>query len=217
MMTICSNWKDFLLAFVFMLIISCQTKNENASHTREMLPNPEKYEHDNYSPGKITFKPDTSINSVSLLSSKNIENYFGKDITEKINHETISPKVVVLSNDGKKSLIMYFHHGNLKNEFSEFEVIYTKGSFSNSNIIVNDNEFKTESGIKLGMTVGELKSIKGEPDVVFKKDNYLIYGYEIKDLKSSEFLKKYKMPEYYSDYSFINGYLEKFRFGFEYR
>jgi len=117
----------------------------------------------------------------------------------------------VLSFDGKQRLTFYFYPGNTAKEFSEFKVNYNENK-TRENQITSDKEFITESGIKLGMTSGEIRTIKGEPEIIAENQT-TVFHYKIDNMKNSEFLKKYNMPIYYADYEFDNGYLIEFRFG----
>jgi len=186
---------------------------------RELVPNPEKYEHDGYSnlaDTLPTFIPDTTIGKISLINSTNIDEYLGSnsmDRLTKLGESEGLPHIEILSCDKKQRLTVFFHPGGVINEFSEFKVTYNNGNDRNLKI-VTDKEFETENKIKLGITIGDLKSIKGEPDII--SDNSTVLQYKIIDFENSDFLKKYNYPSYYADYKFENGYLVEFRFGFEY-
>ncbi len=208
--------KYYLLIFCLSILGSCQFHKDKQSPQREMLPDPELLEHDGYSAENISFKPDTSVNMISLRNNENIEKYLGKDIMTKLNKETDIPSVEVLTKDYKQCLTLSFYPGNAKNEFSEFTISNFKERGKSNQIIINENEFITESGIKLNMTLGNFKTIKGEPDTIEVVNGNLLYKYEISDMKKSDFLKRYAIPGYYAEYLFVNGYLVEFKFGFEY-
>jgi hypothetical protein len=198
------------------LILSCANSPERQDQ-REIVPNPEKYELDGYAelPDSLKpiFKPDTTIGKISLLNSNNIDNYLGQNIMENLSDDDL-PCASVYSSDSKQRLIIYFHPGGTSKEFSEFQVSYVEETEQNKPI-VNEKEFKTENGIKLGMTIGDIKSIKGEPNSV-KNNETTVFYYLINDFQNSEFLNNYNMPIYYANYEFKNGYLIQFKFGFEY-
>ena len=199
-----------------LLFLSCNNSTQNKGQ-REIIPNPEKYVHDGYlelpDSLKPKFKPDTSIGEISINNSDNVNKYLGKDVMENLIFKGL-PNSSVTSIDRKQRLTFYFHPGNTAKEFSEFKVSYNE-SKNRKEVVTDDKEFKTESGIKLGMTSGEIRSIKGEPKKITKNET-TIFHYKIDDFKNSEFLKNYNMPIYYADYVFNNGYLIEFRFGFEY-
>jgi len=195
---------------------SCKTTSKDKGQ-REMIPNPEKYEHDGYSqlPDSVKpdFHPDTVIGKISFLNTENVSDYLGSDVMERLVDKGLL-ETEVLSKDKKQILKIYFHPGSYKNEFSEFEIKY-KDRADKDLWVVDDNEFKTESDIKLGITIGDLRSIKGEPDSIINNST-VTFHYEIDLNDTSDFLSRYKMPEYDSDYEFQNGYLIRFKFGFEY-
>lgn len=164
---------------------------------------------------KLNFIPDTSIGKISLDNSENIEIYFGKDVMDRlIDFNRGNGHVSVLSNDTKQKLTVYFHPGGTNNEFSEFQVRYIDKPDQTLKK-TEEIEFKTESNIKLGISINDLKKIKGEPHSI-SNGNKIIFHYRIDDFKNSAFLKKYNMPVYYANYKFDNGYLIEFMFGFEY-
>ncbi len=197
------------ISIIFSLFISCSNNNKN-NQNRELLAHPEKYVQDNYKAETISFQPDTTISRIALLSDTNIQSYLGEKVMDRLNNEVI-PSSYVLSKDKKQRLDFFFHPGSSTNTFAEFRVSYTS-TRTRSEYSVNDINFSTESGIKLGITEGTLKAVKGEPDSI---DNSTYY-YRITDRESPVFLDKYKMPIYYANYTFENGYLIQFRFGFEY-
>jgi hypothetical protein len=183
---------------------------------RELLPNPEKYQHDGYS-GKDSlkpkFSPDTTIGIISLVNSKHIDEYLGENVMDRLfdkGHFNSS----IISKDKKQRLTFYFHPGGVKKEFSEFQVEYAK-QIKRDDCIGTDEEFVSESNIKLGISIGDLRAIKGEPDSITNKGTSTFY-YRLDDMKSSKFLQRYNMPVYYANYEFKDGYLIRFRFGFEY-
>lgn len=211
---------------------------------RILVPTPEKYVQDGYSQQsdslKSRFRPDTTIGQISLLNAKNAEAYLGKHVMDSLTDDKL-PNASVISSDSTQRLTFYFHPGNAAKEFSAFQISYVDQIRSNEKV-TKDKVFKTESGIKPGLTMDELRSIKGKPDSVSlsmtismtitkhfsmstkseadtsKPDTTetTVWHYKIDDFKNAEFLKRYNIPAYYADYKFKNGYLAEFRFGFAY-
>ena len=163
---------------------------------------------------KVDFKPDIKIGLISLLNSINVDDYLGENVMSRLDKFPI-PCASVVCNKGKQRLSVYFHPGNMTKEFSEFEISFIDEK-TNKDLLTRDKEFKTESGIKLGLNMENLMSIKGEPHNTTVNDNRTVLHYKITDFKNSAFLSKYNMPIYYSDYEFENDFLIKFKFGFEY-
>ena len=199
-----------------LFLLSCNNSTQNQGQ-RDIVPNPEKYVHDGYLelPDSLQpkFKPDTLIGEISINNSDNVNKYLGNDVMEKLIFKGL-PNSSVTSIDSKQRLTFYFHPGNTFKEFSEFKVNYNE-NINRKEGVTDDKEFKTESGIKLGMTSGEVRSIKGEPKTI-TENGTTKFHYKIDDFQNSEFLKNYNMPVYYADYVFNNGYLIEFSFGFEY-
>ncbi len=84
-------------------------------------------------------------------------------------------------------------------------------------IPVDYPSFKTESGIKIGMSKKELLEIKGDSFLKKQVNGQEVLSYRIDDFSSSAFLKKYNMPAYFAEYWFTNdNRFFKYKFGFEY-
>ncbi len=206
------------LWIILSLLLSCCVRpKQTTSGQRELVPNPEKYEQDFYDPDAIHFVPDTSIGPISLLNQKNVPSFLGGDIMERVEGTTTMalPHTAVLSSDKSQQLTVIFHPGSVKNEFSEFIVQYAEEGGRKNYPEVSAPEFITESGVKLGMTQGALKALKGEPDTVIVEELPTLQ-YVIDDYENSPFLEAFAMPLYYAHYTFKEGYLIKFQFGFEY-
>jgi len=206
-----------ILGLLFFASCNNRKSERGQTNNRELVPNPEKYVHDGYSelpdPLKPKFVPDTTIGQISLINPKNIDKYLGENVMDRLVDNGL-PNSSVISSDSRQRLTFFFHAGSSTKEFSEFQINYVDQNNRNEKV-TDDKEFKTENGIKLGMTMGDLRSIKGEPNNI-TKNGATVFHYKIDDFKNSEFLKKYNMPIYYADYEFENGYLNEFRFGFEY-
>ena len=196
-------------------MVSCQGKVGNNS-TNKSKEKSQTTELSNSTIDNSFFKPDSTINAISLLSNYNVESYLGKEVMDKLDKEPDIPRVAIHNNKTKQYLILYFHPGGVINEFSEFEITPSFESNRQNIISIEDTAFTTESGVKLTMALVDFKLIKGEPDSLISEDQEVIYHYEISNMNKSAFLKKYNMPLYYADYYFRNGYLYKYRFGFMY-
>ena len=192
-------------------------QNSPQKGQRELVPNPEKYTHDGYAslPDSLKprFEPDTSIGEIFLINSQNVPQYLGEDIMDRLEQGGL-PNASVFSQDGKQRLTVYFHPGGVKNEFSEFQVEYAHQT-GRKYRRVESKEFETESQVKLGMTMGTFRALKGEPDSI-SNEGPTTFFYTIDDMEHSDFLGRYLMPLYYATYTFENGYLVAFKFGFEY-
>ncbi len=159
------------------------------------------------------FKPDVSINKIKLNSQKNIDDYLGSDVMERLT-DAPNYQSYVLSRDGNQKFTFYFHPGGTKKEFAEFKVEYADSTDDNARR-VKDKEFKTESGIKLGILIDKLKAIKGKPHKTVDGEIKTLQ-YIIDDIDNSKFLQKHNSHLYYAKYTFKEGVLIEFIFGFEY-
>lgn len=203
------------LILILIYLLSCSCHNKTNDNKTELGSDTEKYEHDNYSPDGIAYIPDSSIIGICLLSDSLISAILGDDYKMSLSSNTDIPNLIVFNSKSNQLLSLYQHPGGLMGEFAEFEVTGFNDYGKRPVIEKSDKEFITESGIKLNMTIGELKAIKGEPDTTIVNETSIL-KYSLDDINESDFLKRYNMPIYYADYEFKNGYLMRFKFGFEY-
>lgn len=76
------------------------------------------------------------------------------------------------------------------------------------------DDFKTESGLKLGMTLKEITNLKGGDYKTEKKSNEEIARYTI-DSEDPK-IKQYEMPSYFMEFYLKGNKVYKIIFGFEY-
>lgn len=146
---------------------------------------------------------DTSINkTIFLRDAYSVIKNFG-NIESKVNQwDTVAPDIYVTNNSKTEYLKMTKWYGDGANVFSFFEVgIIT--ILPNSISILSSNllNFKTESGIKLGITKENLMLIKGNKYIESKLNDLAILTYTDGEL-------------YKAEYCFQNNKLIKFSFGY---
>ena len=169
---------------------------------------------------KLNVVPDTTVNEKLILednksilslcaSKKNIS------LIERIRE---SPVALFKSKLSNQYLLAYQFEGNVNNNFSRFEIGYTKDFNDIDNYQfcqTGEEEFKTESGIELGMSLSDLLNKKGEGFLTKTTTDTLII-YQISDLDSSSFLKRYNMPGYFMEFTIKDGTVVKVIYGFDY-
>jgi len=161
------------------------------------------------------FKPDTTINQINLEDSRSIIKKLKADtsvITEIVKE---SPWRLQLRNKfGNQLLTLFFHPGNSTWAFSEFKVQILSQEVNMEKMIkLNDNEFITEKGIKLGLSKSELIRKMGRPTNTKIENGFEIIEYRIID-PNSMMLKKYNQAEYFAIYKLKNDRIIEFHFGF---
>lgn len=172
----------------------------------------------------LPFPPDTTVGPFKLGDAKAIKEHIGDSAMEHLQtfpHDlplVDLPYVRVLSADQEKSLTLIFHPGGSRNRFHEFIVErYQKDTFPVFKK-VDVREFKTGSGIGLGMDPERLHSIKGSPDTIVGRGDSAIHKYkvDIDDIGPKLYYERYKVgPAYKANYYFVEGELVRFRFGYE--
>ncbi|CAN5193060.1 hypothetical protein BH09BAC2_BH09BAC2_18830 [soil metagenome] len=167
------------------------------------------------------FEPDTTVNKKLFLENYlSSEKFYAKinvvDLVEKIRS---SPVVIFSNTNNDEYLLAYQYEGNSKNSFSSFEIGYVKsleGVDAKKIYQSNESSFKTESGLKLGLSFAEIVNIKGKG---FKKKdagNETILSYRIEDYDKSTFLRRYNMPGYFIELVLKEDKVIKVLFGFDY-
>ncbi len=194
------------LFVLFFLLFSCQESNKKVQKRLENKVNlNEKFS-----------KPDFKINLLELRNENTLAKFYSSNIKLQ-DRLRYSPVVVFENKDKTKYLITYHYDGDVKYAFSCFEIGYLKDDHKLKNGIVTTNyeNFTTESGVKLGMSLQEIINLKGNDYKVEKKSNEEIIRYTI-DNPDNPKIKQYEMPPYFMEFYLKDNKVYKIIFGFEY-
>lgn len=162
-------------------------------------------------------EPDLMVNEFKFNSAKEVEERYG-NVTECCmirSHNTPShlSEVIFLSENRDTYLALIHFNGGFVNEFSRFRVGYVdydSTSFEKAKYTRDIKQFVTNNGIKLGMTVAQVRNIlpfdfkesrKGE---VYTLTFCFDYNNEYLEVDN----------EYEAHYNFVNGKLVNFDFGY---
>lgn len=177
-----------------------------------------KFEQDTVCISDYKQRPDTTICEVIYLRSPLSVKVVLGDIMTSIDRDKDFPDLHFLSKYQDEYLKVTVFPGDEANTISQFQVGYT----SNINAIDLENlsslgfeSFETESGVRLGMLLSSIISLKGTN---YKEENIgsmRILRYEVIN-QESNFLKRYNMSVYFLEYHFEGDLLNMYRFGFEY-
>ena len=165
--------------------------------------------------------PDTTVNSkIYLENYESTSQFYDKnkslDLVERIRE---SPVAIFLNKSGQEYLLAYQYEGSTEKAFSCFEIGYFKDEKSLAkakSIQTTEVGFETESGLHLGMSLENLKKIKGNDFEIIKLENFVIVKYKIDNFETSPFLRKYNMPGYFIEAHSKNNRISKIKFGFDY-
>ncbi len=141
---------------------------------------------------------DPTLNGLRLRDPASIERIMG--MTDNIvggNNET-----EVINESRSQLLTMVFLPGDTVNQFSEFRVEYNS-KWKLPKLKIDEREFVTGKGVRLGITEDQLLQALGEPKER-KKEGYWMYYY------------KHQNRYYFGNYVFEDGRLVMFLFGEEY-
>ena len=216
--------KDILIIVLTLAFLTnCnnpQTKSVGQNDRLELVPEPDKAERLNYEAieklkkSNCSFmEPDTSVSGIILRNSESVTKVIGND--HKMNNVE---EYKFYSKLESETLTLTQHPGDSKNQISIFKVEKSnKASYGFKEL--NFDTFKTEKGIKLGLTKKQVIEKLGNCYApIDSTKNYIELYYLIEQPKDSKskILKKNNMPIYFASYRFWNDRLEKFEFGFEY-
>jgi hypothetical protein len=212
-----------IIILTLTLLTSCnklqnQTVDEN--DRLELVPEPDKAERLKYEAIEKLKKsncffsePDTSLCGITLRNSESATKIIGSEnIIDKLDHYRFYSKLE------RETLTLTQHPGDVKNQISIFKVEYSnKLSYDFKQLDIDT--FKTEKGIKLGLTKKQIIEKLGNCYApIDSTKNYIELYYIIEQPKDSKskILESNNMPQYFASYKLRNDRLEEFEFGFEY-
>jgi hypothetical protein len=157
--------------------------------------------------------PDTSLSAIRLREAESAAKVISNK--DKIN---MNDQYRYYSATYRETLTMNQHPGDGKYNISIFRVDYSKKEDYGYRKLAIDT-FKTEKGIKLGISKKEIIEKLGSCYTV--KDSVkgymeLYYRLEAPQDSQTKILENNNMPIYYASYKLWNDKLGSFEFGFEY-
>jgi len=195
------------LVLLFFLFFSCHQSEKKIQ---------EKIENETVITEKFS-KPDFKINQLELREENSLTNFYSQNI-KLLDHLRYSPVTIFTDKEKKEYLIAYQYEGDVKNSFSCFEVGHLKDDpkLEKEDVVKTKyDNFMTESGLKLGITLEEITNLKGSDFKVEKKPNEEIIRYTI-DNPDDPKIKQYEMPPYFMEFYLKDKKVYKIIFGFEY-
>ncbi|MEG1592096.1 hypothetical protein [Chryseobacterium sp.] len=195
-----------------------QTAGEN--ERTELVPQPDKAERLKYeaieklkNSNCIFSEPGKSLSGIILRNSESAAKIVGSE-----NSVNSLGQYRFYSKLESEILTLTQHPGDSKNQISIIKVEKSNkknGGFKE----LNFDSFKTEKGIKLGLTKKQIIQKLGHcyAPIDSTKDYIELY-YVIEQPKDSKskILENNNMPKYFASYKLWNDRLEQFEFGFEY-
>lgn len=161
--------------------------------------------------------PDTTINKKLYLEDYNTASdfYTGIENIELIDKIRSSPIALFVNKKGREYLMAYQYEGSTQNSFSCFEIGYIGGLDLAGNK-TEEEKFKTESGLELGLLLKDVVAKKGNDYTKKIKGDETILTYRINNIRTSSFLKRYNMPGYFIEITLKADKVFKILFGFDY-
>lgn len=155
--------------------------------------------------------PDTSLSNIKLKDAKSATIILG---VKRLNGDTTYN---FSSKDKKEVLGVTVHPGDNYSQISIFQVRYADKS--NQATVLKIDNFKTEKGIRLGLSRKEIIARLGNCYSVADSTKYsYVINYRVEEPNDSKtkLLERQNMPIYYATYKFTSDKLIEYEFGFEY-
>lgn len=198
---------SLLLIFILLNLQSCDIKEVSTKKENSENYSVDSTKHSN-------FIPDTSVNNILSLENPTTSKIFFPTVDKLpvIEKMRESPIVILSNRTNSEYLILYKFESSTLNSFGKFELLDSLKSDLVKATITTYENFATESGLKLGLTLNEVVSKKGPG---FLKEGDFKIVYRISDFNKSDFLRRYNMPGYTMECIFKNGILCQLIYGFE--
>ncbi|MGS2764688.1 hypothetical protein [Sinomicrobium sp. M5D2P9] len=168
----------------------------------------------------VEIVPDTTINQKLFLENENSlsDFYHSPRSLALIERIRESPVIIFGNKNNSEYLLAYQYEGNTENAFSCFEIGYFNDQITlrEKTNPTESSDFKTESGIGLGISMEDVIQIKGENYKVEESEGYRIMTYRMDDYGNSSFLKRYNMPGYFIRIALKDDIVRRITFGFDY-
>jgi len=199
----------FISIFLFGVFAKCNNESEKTSSKAEISSTNEISKD---SPCTF-FNPDTSIANIMLRYPKSTIAVIGEK--EKYYADE---KYHYYSTMYRETLTLTPYPGDSEKSISLFQIEFSdKTNYGYKEL--NIDTFKTEKGIKLGMSKKQIIEKLGNCYVAKDSTNgyiELYYRLEYPNDSKTKLLERQNMPIYYASYKLWKDKLEKFEFGFEY-
>jgi hypothetical protein len=205
------------LFIVFCFLIGCN-KSSQTNQSLEIKTVVEQVQFTNEKP-EDDIVPDTTINGCLKLEDYSSTKLFYPDYENiSLIEEVREHLIVIFSNKNKTQYLLAFQYeGDTKDSYSCFEIgLWNNEKFEDMKFFITDEkEFVTESGVRLGMTLDDLISKKGQDYIITTEADTLL-RYRIDNMEISPFLKRYSMPGYFMEYKIKLNKVQRIQFGFDY-
>jgi hypothetical protein len=215
--------KFILLILTISFLTNCnisQNKSVDKTERIELIPEPDKAERLKYEALEALKKssctltdPDTSICGIKIRNSETAIPVIGdKDKVDSID------QYHYYSTYERETLTLTQHPGDGKYNISIFKV-EKSGKKTMGYRVLNIDTFKSEKGIRIGMSKKQITNKLGFCYAPIDSMNgyiELYYRLEMPKDSKTKLLENNNMPIYYASYKLSNDRLYEFEFGFEY-
>ena len=202
--------------FYKLMLLFCSLTSMNCNGRRTSYVNNDKidFKLQDVKPIKEpTFLPDSTVNNILVLGrSESAESFYPYISSEQyITHLRESPVIGFSNKDNSEYLLLYQYEGGVRNSFGCFEIGYTN-DLQKKVTDIDYDKFRTESGLMLGITINELKSIKGSS---YTQDGDKVV-YQLTDYSNSSFLRRHNMPSFFIECTLRDDRIIRIKYGFNY-
>jgi len=155
---------------------------------------------------------DVEVGEMELMDPVTTTYWLGGPVP--FQYRDVRPTARYTNADGTELLTVASHHGNVRDSVSEIDVQPVEGRCGPCQT-VEVEQFVSGRGVRLGMTKDEVIGALGKAGSETSADGLIQLEYRIRKPKAPEFLEEYNVPGYYGVYTFRDGVLVQYAFGFE--
>lgn len=199
-----------LFLFIIILLSFCTNQPKT----------PEKKEVEAESTTKASglFVPDTIINGKFSLRTPGLLEELKLILFVKLIEKVRQSPVAIISNeDQSEYLLLHQFPGDTEDTYSILEISKEEPALKNAiQYHSGEQNFQTESGIKLGLSMAEIIKAKGSNYKIEQSGKDTLMRYAITDYDNSAFLKAYNMPSYFLEVKIKNSKADHIFLGFDY-
>ena len=156
---------------------------------------------------------DVEIGEMELSDPESTVVWLGRDVP--FAYQSARPTARYTNADGTQLLTLAAHHGDVRNSVSEVEVQPLEKPCAACKPLPGVEAFVSGRGVQLGMAQDRVLEILGEPQRLVEADGTVRAEYTLRKPVAAAFLEEYNVHGYYGTYTFRDGVLVQFAFGFE--
>lgn len=156
---------------------------------------------------------DVEVGAMELSDPESTVIWLGRDVPFAYHSSRATARYTNAA--GTEILTLAAHHGDVRNAVSEVDVQPLDELCRTCKVLAAVDEFVSGRGVQLGMARDEVERRLGAPHRVVEADGQVRLEYRLRKPEAAAFLEEYNVTGYYGTYTFQDGVLVQYAFGFE--